>query len=194
MSLDVYTYYQTCRCVCTCVQRSRSWRTAAGCWQGLKELSCGVRVKGLPGFSEFFSRVFLFYSEKLFMCYFYSVNFLLKTSSGFICKRVERERICLSSVWSSKDTEETSSHVNTYPHTPMRACVTNLNEKRSFKIFYIGFSFICFITVSVNIELIWLQMKFFYLHVSQKYCKNQHSKLFITCHTNKKLNIFTKQK
>ena len=138
-----------------CVQRSRSWRTTAGCWQGLKELSCGVRVKGLPVFSEFFSRVFLFYSEKLFMCYFYNVNFLLKTSSGFICKRVEIENLliqCLIKHW--KDTEETRSHMNTYPHTPMRACVTNLNEKRSFRFFYIGFSFICFITVSVNIELI----------------------------------------
>ena len=47
-------------------------------------------------FSEFFSRVFLFYSERLFMCYFYNINFCLKANSGLICKKGRnRERVCV---------------------------------------------------------------------------------------------------
>lgn len=64
------------------------------CWQGLKELSCGVRGKGPTRFSEFFSRVFLFYSEKTIYVLLLQCKFSFKTSSALICKKgAERERL-----------------------------------------------------------------------------------------------------
>ena len=48
------------------------------------------------------------------MCYFYNVNFLLKTSSGLTCKRVEIEGLFIRYLikhW--EDSEETCSRVNT---------------------------------------------------------------------------------
>ena len=104
------------------VQRIRSGRTTA-VLSGPEELSCGLRVKGLTSVSWILLRGFSFLWWKT-MCNFYNVNFLLKTRSGFTCKRAEIEDLFIQYLikhW--EDTEETRSHVNTYPHTQIRACI-----------------------------------------------------------------------
>ena len=81
--------------------------------RGLEELSCGLRVKGLTSVLWILLQGFSFLWWKT-MCYFYNVNFLLKTSSGLTCKRVEIEGLFIRYLikhW--EDSEETYSRVNT---------------------------------------------------------------------------------